>query len=178
MPSDAALQPRRARTRRCLAPLGLVALLAALLGPPGGAGQGSEPGPRPTAHPTVHEVRMLNASPRGRFVFEPPVVFAEPGDVVRFIAVDSGHGSFSIPEMLPEEAGGWRSGIGGMTEIVLEHEGVYGFRCLAHYTIGMVGLVVVGDPSPNLERARAVGHPSRAQEKFERLFELLDRQQD
>jgi pseudoazurin len=111
-------------------------------------------------------------------VFEPPVVFAEPGDVVRFIAVDSGHGSFSIPEMLPEEAGGWRSGIGGMTEIALDEEGVYGFRCLAHYTIGMVGLIVVGDPGANLEQAKAVSHPSRAQEKLERLFELIERRSD
>lgn len=149
---------------------GLLSIAAALLLPPAVADTAAD-------EPTVHQIRMLNSGPSGRFVFEPPVTFAEPGDIVRFVAADSGHGSFSISEMLPEGAEDWRSGIGGLTEVVLEVEGVYGFRCLAHYSVGMAGMVVVGDPRPNLDAARAVGHPARAQERFDALFEVVEERQ-
>ena len=36
--------------------------------------------------------------------------------------------------------------------------------------MGMVALVVVGDPSSNLEAAKAVKNPKKAQERFDAAF--------
>ena len=36
-----------------------------------------------------------------------------------------------------------------------EKEGVYGYKCTPHYILGMVGLVVVGSSSSNLDVAKS-----------------------
>ena len=165
-------QGRRARpldgTTRRLGRLGGAALLGVLvlllLGHPGVAGQGA-----------VHEVRLLHVDSKGQpFAFEPKLLRIAPGDRVRFDVVDLGHGTQSIPGMVPEGGTTWRSGIGRETEVGFEVEGVYGYLCRAHYSMGMVGLIVVGDPGANLAKAREVRHPERAHRVFEALFEALE----
>jgi pseudoazurin len=53
--------------------------------------------------------------------------------------------------------------------VKLDKEGVYGFKCVPHYGMGMVALVVVGKPV-NLSQAEAVKQPGLAQKKFATLF--------
>src|SRR3546814_4607688 len=57
-----------------------------------------------TASAAEIEVKMLNKGAAGMMVFEPAFVKAEPGDTVRFVAVDKGHNAESIAGMLPEGA--------------------------------------------------------------------------
>src|SRR3546814_17257118 len=57
-----------------------------------------------TASAAEIEVKMLNKGAAGMMVFEPAFVKAEPGDTVRFVAVDKGHTAESIKGMLPEGA--------------------------------------------------------------------------
>ena len=46
-------------------------------------------------------------------------------------------------------------------------EGVYGYNCTPHAMLGMVGLVVVGDPSSNLDAAKkAVETQAGGKERF------------
>ena len=52
--------------------------------------------------------------------------------------------------------------------------GVYGVKCLPHYAMGMVALVVVDDPAPNLEAAKAASNPPMAKKRFEALFAELE----
>ena len=42
--------------------------------------------------------------------------------------------------------------------------------CSPHYGLGMVGVVLVGDYSQNLEQAAAKRHPQRARKRFETIF--------
>lgn len=122
------------------------------------------------AHAVEHEIRMLNRGERP-MVFEPEFVRAEPGDTLRFVAVDASHNAETIPGMLPDGAEPFKGAINQEITYTLEEEGVYGIKCLPHYGMGMVMLVVVGN-SVNLEEAREVRHPGRARGVFE---ELLDR---
>ncbi len=129
----------------------------------------------PAADPGAAEVtvRMVTDGAAGRFRFEPSIVRIRPGDTVRFVAHDPIHATKSIPGMMPEGAVPWWGEMGKPLEVTFTVPGVYGFKCPSHYTVGMVGLVVVGDPSPNLEEARSVRHPRMAQEAFDRLFAAL-----
>ena len=62
-----------------------------------------------TAVAADHEVKMLNKGPEGqRNWFEPPVVYAEPGDTIKFVTVDKGHNSASV--VIPEGAEPWMEG--------------------------------------------------------------------
>ena len=46
-------------------------------------------------------------------------------------------------------------------------------KCLPHYGMGMVALVVVGTPA-NEDEAKAVTHPGKAKQVFSTLFGKFD----
>ncbi len=50
------------------------------------------------------EVKSLNRSSTGFFVFSPDFVRIKPGDAINFVAADKGHEVHSVPGMIPEEA--------------------------------------------------------------------------
>ena len=106
-----------------------------------------------------HQVKMLNASAPDMFVFEPAVLKINKGDSVTWTG-DAMHNSASINEMLPNGAKPW---VGKLTKkageksitVKFDIEGLYGYNCTPHAMFGMVGLVVVGDPSGNHKDAKA-----------------------
>jgi len=113
----------------------------------------------------------LNRGEAGIMVFEPAFLEVSPGDTVHFRAIDKGHNAASIDDMVPNGAVSWKGGLNEDVPVTLDAEGVYGVRCVPHYGMGMVALIVVGDPSVNLETARQVKQPGEAKQ---RMIELLD----
>lgn len=120
-----------------------------------------------------HVVRMLNQGSTGPMAFEPAIVRIAPGDSVRFVPTDPGHNAESIPRMLPAGVRPFRGGIGQEFTVTFTTPGVYGYKCLPHYAMGMVGLVIVGAPNSNLAAAETVTHPGRARTVFSALFERV-----
>jgi pseudoazurin len=121
------------------------------------------------------EVRMLNKGAEGMMVFEPALVKIEPGDTVRFIAADKSHNAESIRNMLPAGAAPF---VGKMNEdvvVTFDNPGAYGIKCMPHYAMGMVALVVVGKPD-NLDEAKAVPQSGKAKQVFAALFDRLTTQ--
>lgn len=116
-----------------------------------------------------HEIHMLNKGEKGNMVFEPDFVQAAPGDTIRFIPTDKTHNAESIPTMMPEGAETFKGKVNEDITITVTAEGVYGIKCMPHYPMGMVALVVVGEPV-NLEEAKAVKHPGMARKRFEAIF--------
>jgi pseudoazurin len=121
-----------------------------------------------------HEVRMLNKGEAGIMVFEPAFLEVAPGDTVHFRAVDKGHNAASIDGMVPEGGAAWKGGLNKDVTVTLDVEGIYGVRCVPHYPMGMVALIVVGDPSVNLEAARQVKQPGKAKQRMAELLARLD----
>jgi pseudoazurin len=118
------------------------------------------------------EVKMLNKGTEGVMVFEPALVKIAPGDTVKFVVADKGHNVETIDAMLPEGAQKFVGKINEELAITFEKAGVYGYKCKPHYGMGMVGMVVVGDPT-NLDQAKAAAHPGKAKQAFASLFEKL-----
>ena len=116
------------------------------------------------------EVKMLNKGAEGAMVFEPSFVQVQPGDVVHFVPTDKGHDVGSIKGMLPEGVEPFKAKMNEAFDLTATVEGVYGVKCTPHLPMGMVALVVVGDPSSNLEAAKAVKNPKKAQERFDAAF--------
>jgi pseudoazurin len=117
-----------------------------------------------------HEVQMLNRGESGTMVFEPAFVKAEPGDVIKFVPTSSGHNVESIDGMLPEGVEHFKSAFSVPYELTVTEEGVYGIKCTPHLAMGMVMLVQVGDAASNLEAAKAVEVPKKAQARFDDAF--------
>lgn len=119
------------------------------------------------------EVHMLNKGEDGVMVFEPALIKIAAGDTVKFVPVDPGHNAESIRGMAPDGAEPFKGAIGKEVDVTFTIPGVYGIRCLPHYSMGMVALVVVDDPAPNLEAAKAVKNPPMAQKRLDALFAEL-----
>jgi pseudoazurin len=121
------------------------------------------------------EVKMLNKGAEGLMVFEPALVKIEPGDTVKFVASDKSHNAESIKNMLPEGAAPFAGKTNEDVAVTFDKPGVYGVKCMPHYAMGMVALVVVGKPD-NLDSAKAVPQTGKAKQVFAALFERLTQQ--
>jgi pseudoazurin len=110
-----------------------------------------------------HEVQMLNEGPEGqRNWFEPAVVYAQPGDTIRFVPTDKGHNSTAV--VVPDGAEEWKGKLSKEVSVTLDVPGLYAYKCTPHFGLGMVGLVAVGDPSINLEAVKTARYPGKARQ--------------
>jgi pseudoazurin len=116
-----------------------------------------------------YEVKMLNKGAAGMMVFEPSFLKIAPGDTVHFVAADKGHNVMSVEGMIPSGATPYMGKMNEELTVTFDQPGVYGFECKPHYGMGMVGLVVVGDPI-NLADAKAVPQKGKAKKGFEELL--------
>lgn len=125
-------------------------------------------------HAAEVEVKMLNNGAAGMMVFEPALVKIAPGDTVRFVPTDKGHDAASIDGMMPEGATPFAGKMNEEVDVVFDKTGIYGIKCKPHYSMGMVALVVVGEPT-NLDAAKAVKQTGKAKQTFAALFGELDK---
>lgn len=127
----------------------------------------------------VHQIIDLNAdTPAHAFRFEPNLLRVPAGATVRFKGSTGRHTVTSIIRMIPVGARSFEIRGKPEMDLTFEKEGVYGIRCRVHGRHGMVMLLVVGDPTANLEDAKAylpkLGEVEQA--GFEALFEQLEDQ--
>lgn len=122
-----------------------------------------------TAYAADHEVKLLNKGEHGVMVFEPNYIEAAPGDTVTFVPTDKGHDAASIDGMIPDGAQPFKGEISKPITVTVDKEGVYGVKCVPHYGMGMVALIVVGKPV-NLEQAKTVKQPGKAKKVFADLL--------
>lgn len=124
----------------------------------------------------MHEVDMLNVDPddrQQRMVFKPAIVQVQPGDTVRFLATERGHNAQSIDGMTPDGAEEFRGRINEEIEVTLDVEGTYGYVCQPHQTMGMIGFILVGDFTSNLDAVREAAGTLRGRDTTRRVEEYL-----
>ena len=119
------------------------------------------------------DVQLLNKGAAGAMVFEPSLVKVAVGDTVTFKPTDKGHNVESIKGMIPEGAEEIKGKAGVELVVTFTVPGAYGLKCMPHYAMGMVGLVVVGDAPANLVAVKAVKNPKPAQARLDADFAEL-----
>jgi pseudoazurin len=92
------------------------------------------------------------------------------------VIVDKGHNAEAIKGMFPEGAVPFKGKVNEEIVLTLAQEGIYGVKCLPHYGMGMVAMIVAGNPV-NLDAAKAVKHTGKAKTNFAALFEQLEKGQ-
>lgn len=118
------------------------------------------------------EVKMLNKGAEGVMVFEPALVRVAPGDTVKFVATDKGHNAETVKGMLPADATPFLGKNGEDVAVTFDKPGVYGVKCLPHYGMGMVAMIVVGTPA-NIDEAKAIPQVGKAKQVMAGLFDKL-----
>jgi len=90
--------------------------------------------------------------------WNPMIVFIKPGDQVTWANM-AGHNTHSIEGMIPEGAEMWESKMGETYTHKFTKPGAYVYKCVPHASLGMEGVVVVGDGTPgNLDAIKKNPH--------------------
>lgn len=130
-----------------------------------------------TSKTGAHAVMMLNAACNDANVlnvFEPAILWIEQGDSVTFIPTDDGHNAASKRGMIPDGAEPWNGSVDEKLTVTLTVPGIYGYLCLPHYEMGMVGLIVVGNDLSNLADAKKARHPGEARKAMRALLKEIE----
>ena len=121
-----------------------------------------------------YDVQMLNKGSDGQtMVFEPAFLQIAVGDTVNFIPTDKGHNAEVIKGLFPEGGTEFKGKINQELSVTFEVEGAYGYKCLPHFGMGMVGLIVVGDEPANLAAITELKGPPKAAAKFADLAAMV-----
>lgn len=112
-------------------------------------------------------VHMKNQGADGAMVFEPSFVKASPGDTIRFMPTNPSHNAETIPNMLPAGVAPVKGAMNKEMTLTVTKPGLYGIKCMPHYSMGMVALVQVGKPTPaDIAAAKAVKLPPFAAKRM------------
>lgn len=121
-----------------------------------------------------YDVQMLNKGSDGQtMVFEPAFLQIAVGDTVNFIPTDKGHNAELIKGLFPEGGTEFKGKINEELSVTFDVEGAYGYKCLPHFGMGMVGLIVVGDEPANLAAITELKGPPKAAAKFAELAAMV-----
>jgi len=105
--------------------------------------------------------------------FVPMVVFAAPGDTITWTNM-TGHDTTNLEGMIPEGAEEWQSKMGENYTITVDKDGAYIYQCTPHASLGMQGIIVVGESAPaNLE---AIKNDPRNKGMVARAIRKLDKE--
>jgi len=124
--------------------------------------------------PTEYTVEMWNTDPDDRsrrMVFSEELITVAEGATVEFLATDRGHNVeiVSGPDGVELPS---KSRMNKDFEYTFAESGVYVYVCSPHATMGMIGVVVVGEPTTEQIEA-AAGTKLRGPSK-KKLAELLE----
>ena len=121
-----------------------------------------------------YEVRMLDKGPGGAFVFEPGLVKLNAGDSIHFIAADKNHQVGNIRNMIPAGATPFLSRRNEDLTVTFTVPGVYAYDCFTHHSLGMVGLIVVGNNTSNLAQIKAGEIDPIAKQRFDAMIRQIE----
>lgn len=119
-----------------------------------------------------YQVKMLNKGSNGKLmVFEPAFIKIAPGDTVTFVPTNPGHNAESVTAMTPAGGTTFKGKINQQLSVRFAKEGLYGYKCLPHAGMGMVGLVQVGKPANKTQAvAGAASVPGMAKKTMAELL--------
>lgn len=129
------------------------------------------------ALPTEYTVEMWNVDPNDRqrrMVFSEEIIHVAPGAAVTWLATDKSHNVEFVdgPDGVELPA---KSKINSDVTITFDTPGVYVYVCTPHATMGMIGIVVVGEATPEAIAAVADAKiRGQSAKKFEALLSELN----
>jgi pseudoazurin len=127
--------------------------------------------------PTEYTLEMWNKDPSDKtrkMVFSEEVIRVAPGATVTWLATDKGHNVEFVdgPDGVELAA---KSKVGADATVTFTEPGVYVYVCTPHASMGMIGIVIVGDATPEavamISDAKMNG---QSKKKFEALLSELD----
>ena len=117
------------------------------------------------------EIEMLNKLGKEKMVYSVKVANVDIGDTIIWKSVDKGHNVQFIE--MPEGVEKFKSKLSKDAEYTFEIPGIYLYVCTPHKSMGMIGLVVVGDDLSNLDEIKKAKMRGKSKKIFKELLKEL-----
>ena len=117
------------------------------------------------------EIDMLNKLEKEKMVYSIKIARVDIGDTIIWKSVDKGH-NVEFVEM-PEGVEKFKSKLSKDAEYKFDIPGIYLYVCTPHKSMGMIGLVVVGDDISNLDKIKKAKMKGKSKKIFKELLKEL-----
>ena len=118
-----------------------------------------------------HTVEMLNKLGKERMVYSEKVLSIKVNDEITWKSVDKGHNVEFIG--MPKGASKYKSKISKDAKYTFTQPGIYLYQCTPHKSMGMIGLVVVGEDKNNLDKIKKVKVYGKSKKLLKKLLKSL-----
>ena len=116
-------------------------------------------------------IEMLNKRDKEKMLYGQDVARVEVGQTVTWTPDSKGHNVQFVS--VPDGVEKIKSKMNAEVSFTFEQEGVYLYLCTPHATMGMIGVVVVGDSDVNLAEAKKYKFRGKSKKKFKKIVKEL-----
>ena len=117
-------------------------------------------------------IEMLNKRGKEKMLYGQDVAKIEVGQTITWTPDSKGHNVqfVSVPEGVEKV----KSKLSKEFSYTFEQEGVYLYVCTPHASMGMIGVVVVGDSDVNLDEVLDYKFRGKSKKKFKKIAKSLE----
>ena len=117
-------------------------------------------------------IEMLNKRGKEKMLYGQDVVKIDVGQTITWTPDSKGHNVqfVSVPEGVEKV----KSKLSKEFSCTFEQEGVYLYVCTPHASMGMIGVVVVGESDVNLDEVLDYKFRGKSKKKFKKIAKLLE----
>ena len=116
-------------------------------------------------------IDMLNKKGKEKMLYSEDIARIDVGDTITWLPASKGHNVqfVSVPDGVEKV----KSKLSAEFSYTFEKEGAYLYVCTPHATMGMIGVVVVGDSDVNLAEAKKYKFRGKSKKKFKKIVKEL-----
>ena len=117
-------------------------------------------------------IEMLNKRGKDKMLYGQDVARIEVGQTITWTPESKGHNVqfVSVPEGVEKV----KSKLSKEFSYTFEQEGVYLYVCTPHASMGMIGMVIVGESDVNLDEALDYKFRGKSKKKFKKIVKSLE----
>ena len=117
-------------------------------------------------------IEMLNKRGKEKMLYSQDVAKIDVGQTITWTPDSKGHNVqfVSVPEGVEKV----KSKLSQEFSYTFEQEGVYLYVCTPHATMGMIGVVVVGESDVNLDEVLGYKFRGKSKKKFKKIAKSLE----
>ena len=117
-------------------------------------------------------IEMLNKRGKEKMLYGQDVARVEVGQTITWTPESKGHNVqfVSVPDCVEKV----KSKLSKEFSYTFEQEGVYLYVCTPHASMGMIGMVIVGESDVNLDEALDYKFRGKSKKKFKKIVKSLE----
>lgn len=118
-----------------------------------------------------YNIDMLNKLGKERMVYSKKILSIKVNDEITWKSIDKGHNVEFIG--MPKGVSKFKSKISKDAKFTFIKSGIYLYQCTPHKSMGMIGIIVVGNDTSNLNKIKKVKVYGKSKKLLKNLLKSL-----